>query len=117
MFIDARKVGRMETRVHRVFDPEDIGRVAGTYHAWRGKGGKYEDGAGFCKAVAMEEIAGHGFVLTPGRYVGAEEVEEDGEEFGEKMGRLTASFHRHLEVGRSLDERIVGFLREICRGN
>jgi len=75
LFIDARKLGRMETRVHRVLDAEDIEKVAGTYHAWRNVGGSYEDVPGFCKSATFAEIKAHDFVLTPGRYVGAEEVE------------------------------------------
>jgi type I restriction enzyme M protein len=113
LFIDARKIGRMETRVHKVFDPEDIERVAGTYHAWRSKGGKYEDVPGFCKAVATEEIAGHDCVLTPGRYVGAEDVEDDGEEFAEKMGRLTAELAEQMTRARDLDEAIIPLLKRI----
>ena len=69
---------------------EEIARIAGAYHAWRGEkdAGAYADVPGFCKAATLEEIAAHGFVLTPGRYVGAEDVEDDGEPFEEKMGRL-----------------------------
>jgi len=82
LFIDARKLGRMATRVNRVFDDEDVARIAATVHRWRGDG---EDGAnaphadvpGFCRAVKLAEIAEHGHVLTPGRYVGAEAAEDD----------------------------------------
>lgn len=74
LFIDAREIGSLVTRVNREFSEEDIAKVAGTYHAWRGDGdGKYEDVPGFCKSVTTEEISGHGFVLTPGRFVGAED--------------------------------------------
>lgn len=103
LFIDARKLGRMETRVHRVLDAEDIERIAGTYHAWRNVGGSYEDVAGFCKAATVEEIAAHDFVLTPGRYVGAEEVEDDGEPFEEKMERLVSALREQQAEGRRLD--------------
>ncbi|MFH1467833.1 MAG: class I SAM-dependent DNA methyltransferase [Pseudomonadota bacterium] len=106
LFIDARKLGRMETRVHRVLDPEDIERIAGTYHAWRNVSGGYEDVAGFCNAARREEIAGHDFVLTPGRYVGAEEVEDDGEPFEEKMERLVGELLVQQAEGRRLDELI-----------
>ncbi|MBA2662664.1 MAG: type I restriction-modification system subunit M [Bradymonadaceae bacterium] len=88
LFLDARKLGRLENRVNRVLDEADIDKIAGTYHAWRNVGGGYEDVAGFCKSATLEEIAAHDFVLTPGRYVGAEEVEDDGEPFEEKMVRL-----------------------------
>ena len=106
LFIDARKLGRMETRVHRVLDAEDIERIAGTYHDWRNAGGSYEDVPGFCKAATVEEIAAHDFVLTPGRYVGAEEVEEDGEPFEEKMERLVAALRDQQAEGRRLEELI-----------
>jgi type I restriction enzyme M protein len=106
LFIDARKIGRMETRVHRVFDPEDIAKVADTYHGWRTAGGSYEDVAGFCKSATREEIATHDCVLTPGRYVGAEEVEDDGEPFEEKMVRLTAQLSEQMKEGEELDEQI-----------
>jgi len=106
LFIDARKLGRMETRVHRVLDPEDIAKVADTYHGWRNKGGAYEDVAGFCKSATLEEIKAHDFVLTPGRYVGAEEVEGDGEPFEEKMERLTAELSAQMAEAAELDEQI-----------
>jgi type I restriction enzyme M protein len=83
LFIDARKLGRMVDRTQRELTDEDIARVAGTYHAWRGdKGaGKYENIAGFCKAATLDDIRAHQHVLTPGRYVGAKEVEDEGEPF------------------------------------
>ena len=106
LFIDARKLGRMETRVHRVLDAEDIAKVADTYHGWRSKGGSYEDAAGFCKSATLDEIKAHDFVLTPGRYVGAEDVEDDGEPFDEKMHRLTAELSAQMAQGAELDEQI-----------
>ncbi len=106
LFIDARKLGRMETRVHRVLDAEDIEKIAGTYHAWRNVGGSYEDVAGFCKAATRAEIRAHDFVLTPGRYVGAEEVEDDGEPFEEKMERLVVALREQQAEGRRLDALI-----------
>ena len=74
LFIDARKMGMLVDRTHRELNDEDIARIAGTYHAWRGDKGaaKYEDIAGFCRRATRDEIAAHDFVLTPGRYVGAE---------------------------------------------
>lgn len=109
LFIDARKLGRMETRVNRVFDDEDIQKIANTVHAWRQNGETkeaYADVPGFCRAVKLEEIHEHGFVLTPGRYVGAEEVEDDDEAFNEKMDRLTSLLAEQMEKGQELDALI-----------
>jgi len=106
LFIDARKMGSMETRVHRVFDDEDIARVSDTYHAWRSTDGSYEDVAGFCKSATKDEVAAHDCVLTPGRYVGAEEVEGDGEPFEKKMTRLTGELSAQMVEGAELDEQI-----------
>ena len=106
LFIDARKLGRMETRVNRVFDNADILKVAGAVHAWRKDGESkeaYADVPGFCRAVKLAEVIGHGFVLTPGRYVGAEEVEDDDEAFGERMDRLTSLLAEQMEHGQVLD--------------
>ena len=115
LFIDARKLGRMEDRVHRVFDDRDIERVAGTYHAWRNKGGsaEYEDVPGFCKSATLEEIQAHDCVLTPGRYVGAEEVEDDGEPFQEKMERLVGELREQMERGAELDGKIRASLANL----
>jgi type I restriction enzyme M protein len=118
LFIDARKMGALIDRIHRDLTPEDIERIAGTYHAWRGdKGaGKYADVPGFCKAATTDEIAGHGFVLTPGRYVGAEDVEDDGEPFEEKMKRLTAKLEEQLKEGARLEKAIRASLRSLTDG-
>jgi type I restriction-modification system DNA methylase subunit len=79
LFIDARRTGHLVDRVHRELSDEEIARITGTYHAWRGEAGagEYKDVAGFCKSATTEGIAAHGYVLTPGRYVGAEETEDD----------------------------------------
>lgn len=106
LFIDARKLGRMESRVLKVLDNEDIARIADTYHAWRNKDGAYEDLPGFCKSVNLDEIAKHDFVLTPGRYVGAEEAEEDGEPFEVKMKRLTSKLEEQFAEGTRLEASI-----------
>jgi type I restriction enzyme M protein len=106
LFIDARKMGRLEDRVHRVLDPEEIEKIAGTYHEWRSNESKYEDVAGFCKAVTLDTIKEHDYVLTPGRYVGAEEVEDDGEPFDEKMKRLSTQLYTQMEAGERLDKII-----------
>ena len=108
LFIDARKFGTLVDRIHRDFSEDDIAKIAGTYHAWRGdKGaGKYEDTPGFCKSVTLEEISGRGHVLTPGGYVGAEEVEDDGEPFEKKMKRLTAKLSEQFAESAKLEKSI-----------
>ena len=88
LFIDGRKLGVLIDRVHRELTEEEIKRIADTYHSWRSHEGNYEDIPGFCKGATLEEIRGHGYVLTPGRYVGDEATEEDDEPFNEKMERL-----------------------------
>jgi len=118
LFIDARKMGTLVDRVHRELSDDDIARVAGTYHAWRGDkdAGKYADEPGFCKAAKLEEIRKHGHVLTPGRYVGAEEVEDDGEPFEEKMKRLAATLRDQQAEGSKLDAAIAANLKELGYG-
>jgi len=118
LFIDARKMGSMVDRTHRELTDEDIRKIAGTYHAWRGDrtAGEYADTPGFCRAAPIDEVRKHGHVLTPGRYVGAEAQEDDGEPFDAKMKRLTAQLRRQMEEGRKLDAAIeenlkgLGFL-------
>ena len=89
LFIDARQLGYMKDRVLRDFTVEDIKKIADTFHAWQlGEG--YADVAGFCYSASLDDIRKHEHVLTPGRYVGAEEQEDDGEAFADKMARLTA---------------------------
>lgn len=118
LFIDARKMGVLRDRTHRELTEEDIARIAGTYHAWRGEkeAGQYEDVPGFCKSVAMEEIRKHGHVLTPGRYVGAEAQEDDGEPFEEKMMRLTAQLREQIAQARKLDDAIEANLKGLGYG-
>lgn len=111
LFIDARKLGRMETRVNRVFDDADIQRIARTVHRWRqddeeGAVEPYADMPGFCRAVKLAEIAEHGYVLTPGRFVGAEATDDDDEAFNEKMERLTAQLAEQMTRGAALDALI-----------
>jgi type I restriction enzyme M protein len=118
LFIDARKLGTMVDRVHRELTTEDIARVAGTYHAWRGDkdAGEYEDVPGFCKNAALDEIRKHGHVLAPGRYVGAEAQEDDGEPFEEKMQRLTTTLREQQAEGVKLDAAIAANLKELGYG-
>jgi type I restriction enzyme M protein len=113
LFIDARKMGTLIDRVHRELTDADLEKIAGTYHAWRGdkSAGKYKDVAGFCKAATSDEIATHGHVLTPGRYVGAEEVADDGEPFADKMTRLVAELSGQFAEGAKLEKAIKANLK------
>jgi type I restriction enzyme M protein len=115
LFIDARKLGRMVDRTHRELTDEDVARIATTYHAWRGEAeaGTYADVPGFCRSATLDEVRGHGHVLTPGRYVGAEAQEEDGEPFAEKMRRLTATLREQQAEGARLDAAIAANLRAL----
>ena len=117
LFIDARKLGTMIDRVHRELQDADIERIAETYHRWRGDGsGEYEDVAGFCKSATTEEIEANHFVLTPGRYVGAEAVEDDDEPFEEKMSRLVAKLDGQFKEGARLEKAIRRNLRGLGYG-
>jgi type I restriction enzyme M protein len=128
LFIDARKLGRMVDRTHRELTDEDIARIAGTYHLWRGEkippsplagegeGDGYEDVPGFCKSASLEEIRKHGHVLTPGRYVGAEVQAADGEPFDEKMKRLVAQLQEQKAEAAKLDKAIAANLKELGYG-
>ncbi len=115
LFIDARKLGRMVDRTHRELTREDIDKIARTYHAWRGEpeAGDYADVPGFCKAATLDEIRKHRYVLTPGRYVGAEAQEDDGEAFEEKMERLTQELTAHMLEAERLNESIRRNLEEL----
>jgi len=118
LFIDARKMGTMVDRVHRELTTEDVAKIAGTYHAWRGDpgAGKYEDVPGFCRSAKLEEIRKHGHVLTPGRYVGAGAVEDDGEPFDEKMKRLVATLKEQQAEANRLDKAIATNLEALGYG-
>jgi len=127
----------MVDRTHREFTNDDIARIANTYHAWRGEkispspvvgeknilpspsmwegkgGGEYQDIPGFCKSATLEDIRKHGHVLTPGRYVGAEAIEDDGEPFGEKMSRLTATLDEQFRESERLEKIIKTNLKRL----
>jgi type I restriction enzyme M protein len=113
LFIDARKLGQLVDRTHRELTAEEVARIAVTYHAWRGEkdAGEYADVPGFCKAASLEEIRKHGHVLTPGRYVGAEALEEDDEPFAEKMQRLAATLEGQFAESARLEASIRENLR------
>ena len=105
----------MTDRTHRELSGEDIGRIADTYHAWRGKNAAtdYADVPGFCKSASLDEVRKHGRVLTPGRYVGVEATEDDGEPFEEKMTRLTSLWREQSGEARRLDEEIEANLARL----
>jgi len=118
LFIDARKLGHLVDRTHRELTDEDVTRIANTYHAWRGEkeAGEYEDISGFCKSATLEEVRKHGHVLTPGRYVGAEAQEDDGEPFDEKMKRLVATLREQQAEAARLDTAVAANLKELGYG-
>ena len=118
-------MGHMVDRTHRDLSQDDIARVAGTYHAWRGQaadspllagegqGEGYADVPGFCKSAALDEVRKHGHVLTPGRYVGAEPQPDDGEPFDQKMARLAAQWRQQQAEARRLDAAIEANLNKL----
>jgi type I restriction enzyme M protein len=132
LFIDARKLGTLVDRVHRELTDEDINKITSTYHAWRGdtltpsplqgEGGdggrtvEYTDIPGFCKSADLDLIKQHGYVLTPGRYVGAEEIEDDGEPFEEKMQRLVAQLNEQFTESAKLEKAICENLARLGYG-
>ena len=115
LFINAGKLGFLEDRTHRMLSDEEVARIADTYHVWRGtKEGEYADVPGFCKTATAEEIAKSDFVLTPGRYCGSEAVEDDGEPFAEKFGRLRAQLAEQFEKSKHLQVNIVEQLESVA---
>jgi len=108
LFIDARNMGSMLDRTHKELTVDDIAEITRTYHAWRGeaKDGGYEDVAGFCKAATVADIKANDCVLTPGRYVGAAEIEDDGIPFEEKMADLSQTLYKQMEESEKLDDVI-----------
>ena len=118
LFIDARKMGTLVDRTHKELSNDEILKIAAVYHAWRGQkgAGKYEDIPGFCKSAKTEEIREHGHVLTPGRYVGTEAAEDDGEPFEEKMKRLTAQLQDQFAESDKLEKIIKKNLKVLGYG-
>nr|WTA67194.1 type I restriction-modification system subunit M [Micromonospora sp. NBC_00855] len=127
LFINARGMGSMETRTLRTLSgvdllpaptDSDIGRIAGIYHSWRGEtnSNEYRDVRGFCKSASLEDIRSHGHILTPGRYVGAEEGAEDDEPFADKMQRLTAELRHHFSEADQLEARIQSSMEALGYG-
>ena len=126
LFIDARKLGFMKDRVLRDFAAEDTEKIAGTFRAWRSSPENsklktsnltsYIDVSGFCKSATLQEITTHGHVLTPGRFVGAEDIEDDGEGFDEKMTRLTADLKSQFTESAKLEAAIKANLKGLGYG-
>tara|TARA_Y100000748_G_scaffold298883_1_gene294855 strand:- start:1172 stop:2677 length:1506 start_codon:yes stop_codon:yes gene_type:complete len=112
LFIDASEMGYMKDRVHRDLADEDIDTITGTYHNWR-KGEDYEDIKGYCKSATIEEIQKHKHVLTPGRYVGIPDEEDDGIPFEEKMIGLSATLKEQMEKESQLNQKIKDQLSNI----
>jgi len=128
LFIDARKLGTLIDRVHRELTDADLEKITTTYHAWRGDAAAlklkpststqtaYANVSGFCYSAKTEDIKNHGYVLTPGRFVGAEEVEDDGDPFEEKMPRLVAELHAQFAESAKLEQAIKANLRGLGYG-
>ena len=106
LFIDARQLGEMIDRRHRELTEEDISKISETYHEWRNIDGEYEDIKGFSKSAKIEDIREHEYVLTPGRYVGIEDIEDDGIPFDEKMESMTAELAELFAKSRHLEDEI-----------
>ena len=107
LFINARKAGAMASRKHRVLDDqEDIAKITATYHNWRNKYGDYQDEPGFCKTATLKEVEDNNFVLTPGRYVGTEEIEDNCVSFEEKVATISAELTDQFAKSNELQERI-----------
>ena len=118
LFIDARNMGALIDRTHRELSADEIAEIARTYHAWRGeaKDGAYQDRPGFCKSATLDDIASHDFVLTPGRYVGAAPLEEDGVPFEEKMAELSGALYQQMRESVELDAVIRDNLERLGFG-
>ena len=115
LFIDARQLGYMKDRVLRDFTPADLEKISGTFRTWK-RGQDYADAAGFCKSATLAEIAAHGHVLTPGRYVGAEETADDGEPFDEKMQKLVTELNAQFAESAKLEQAIKANLEGLGYG-
>ena len=113
LFIDARNTGAMINRTQKAFNGEDIQRLAGVYHAWRSKDGKYEDIASFCKSSTLEEIKSHDYILTPGRYVGARKFKEDRLPFEKRMAVHILKLRDLFKENKKIEDRLVSKLKGI----
>jgi type I restriction enzyme M protein len=118
LFIDAREMGSMVSRVNKELTNVDITHIAQTYHAWRGedKDGAYENEAGYCKSATLDDIKANDYVLTPGRYVGAADIVDDGIPFETKMAELSQTLLKQMAEGEKLDKSICNNLMELGYG-
>jgi type I restriction enzyme M protein len=120
LFIDARNLGHMVDRTRREFSESDIATITGAYHRWRAKPeaalGEYQDIPGFCASVTFEEVRKHGYVLTPGRYVGAEDIEDDGVSFEERFSGLKAKLSEQFAEAHDLSAAIESTLSGVIEG-
>src|SRR6185312_2949927 len=119
LFIDARKLGHLVDRTRREFSDENVGKIATAYHAWRGEkdAGTYADVPGFCKAASLDEIRGHSHVLTPGRYVGAADVEDDDvpieERFAVLRKKLEQQFAEAAKLTATIRSKLAGIAADV----
>jgi type I restriction enzyme M protein len=112
LFIDARKLGHLVDRTRREFSDEDVSKIAGAYHAWR-EGKNYTDVAGFCKSATSEEIRANGYILTPGRYVGAADIEDDDVPFVDRIRSLKTTLENQFVKSDVLATKIRQKLADI----
>ena len=115
LFIDARKLGMLVDRTRKEFLDADVAKIAGAYHAWRGEkdADVYEDVPGFCNAATLEDIRSHGHVLTPGRYVGAADIEDDEVPFAERFGVMKHKLEGHFQSGDELNNALRALLARL----
>ena len=106
LFIDTKKIGALISRKNKAFNDDDIKQIADVYHNWRNIDGSYEDVQGFCKSATLAEVEANNFVLTPGRYVGTEEAEDDGISYDEKVAEISQNLKGYFEKSTALHERI-----------
>ena len=113
LFIDARKIGSLISRKNKAFNDKDIKQIADVYHNWRNLDGNYEDVQGFCKSATLAEVEANNFVLTPGRYVGTEEIEDDGISYEEKVTAISENLKGYFEKSVDLQARIKTNLAKV----
>jgi type I restriction enzyme M protein len=113
LFIDARNTGALISRKNKAFTDEDISKISEVYHNWRNLDGKYEDMQGFCKSVTIKEVEENNYVLTPGRYVGTEDVEDDGISFEDKVAEISENLSAHFKESIELQQRIKENLKKV----